>query len=318
MDAGNRRKEDSGLIDLDALMRQANGAESAAVTRKEEAPKKVTLIAPPKNEPPKSEASPVSLESTPALVTPIPQAPRVPEKLVAPAATTPRAPSASRSFKRPLVAASVALALLGAGALHSRVRSTPIATTPAPVAVVTPHEPAVVAPRPLENAATSANDLPSASASASTSASTSAGIAPAKYAATSKTADAVITTTELIPESPAQGNDLGRAMHDAVGDGSSRVAKVEGTRINDARTLRPSPGAVIGALNVVLPAARECLGPDDAIRVGTVTFRSDGAVAKVELNGTRDSDGCIRSAVSRARVEPFADDTFTTRVTVRP
>jgi hypothetical protein len=68
----------------------------------------------------------------------------------------------------------------------------------------------------------------------------------------------------------------------------------------------------------VLPSARECLGPDDAIRVGMVTFRSDGSVAKVELNGKRDSDDCIRGAVARAHVEPFADETFTTRVTVRP
>jgi hypothetical protein len=107
-------------------------------------------------------------------------------------------------------------------------------------------------------------------------------------------------------------------MHDAVGDGSSRVAKLEGPQGSGARTLRPSPGAVIGALNAVLPSARECLGPDDAIRVGTVTFRSDGSVAKVELNGKRNSDECVRGAVSRARVEPFADDAFTTRVTVRP
>jgi hypothetical protein len=32
----------------------------------------------------------------------------------------------------------------------------------------------------------------------------------------------------------------------------------------------------------------------------------------------RDGVVCLRSAVSRARVEPFADEAFTTRVTVRP
>ena len=96
------------------------------------------------------------------------------------------------------------------------------------------------------------------------------------------------------------------------------MAKLDGTQANNARTLRPPPGAVIGALNAVLPAARGCLGPDDAIRVGTVTFRSDGVVAKVELANARESDECVKSAIARARVEPFADDSFTTRVTVRP
>jgi hypothetical protein len=298
MDAGNRRNEDSGLIDLDALMRQANA--SPAVS---------------KSQPPVKKASPLPapaepLESTPALVAPIPPTP---------ASMT---PSRQTKGSRPFVAFGIALALSAAG-LYGYVRGTaPTATTR--VVAVTPREaslptlaPAVEPAREEapSTKASNANDLPSV---ASAQPPVAPSVVVAKHGAPAKQAEAVVATTELLPESPAQPNDLGRAMHEAVGDQSSRVAKVEGPQGGNARSVRPSPGAVIGALNAVLPSARECLGPDDAIRVGTVTFRSDGTVAKVELNGKRASDDCIKGAVTRARVEPFADDTFTTRVTVRP
>lgn len=337
MEAGNRRKEDSGLIDLDALMREASASASASVEESGERPivkvanvavvavdanveKKETLTAPPENEP---------LESTPALVTPVVPArplprPSAPSPLITPLITTP-APARRTSSSRALVAGALVLALIGAatfGYVRTNARHAPPSAAAAG-AIVTPGEPSAASPRPIEGAnareeakpaAQSANDLPSAAPSAMPSASP----ASARHGAPAKPVDAVVTTTEQIPETPARANDLGRAMHDAVGDGSSRVAKVETTQGSGARTLRPSPGAVIGALNAVLPTARECLGPDDAIRVGTVTFRSDGTVANVELSGTRAGDDCIRGAVSRARVEPFADDRFTTRVTVRP
>lgn len=336
MDAGNRRKEDSGLIDLDALMRQASSTTAVdesgerpivQAPKKEETKKKETLIAPPPPPPgpvsgplplllppppPLSVSAPTG-ESTAALVTPV--TPRSSPAI----ATSP--PSSSRRF----VAAFALLALIGAGVFglaRGRTSSSPAA---APVVVVTPHEPAAAPPRPLENAnddarlaAPSANDLPSVAASAASSTTPSPAPSAAKHGTPAKPADAVVTTTELIPESPQRANDLGRAMHDAVGEGSARVAKTEAAQGSGARTLRPSPGAVIGSLNAVLPAARECLGPDDAIRVGTVTFRSDGNVAKVELTGKRETDDCIRGALSRARVEPFADESFMTRVTVRP
>lgn len=85
-----------------------------------------------------------------------------------------------------------------------------------------------------------------------------------------------------------------------------------------ARTIRPSPGAVLGAINGVLPAARACLSPDEPIRTGAIVFAGSGAVSRVDLNGSKSSDACIRDALARARIEPFADDSFTTRVTVRP
>lgn len=85
--------------------------------------------------------------------------------------------------------------------------------------------------------------------------------------------------------------------------------------------LKPSLGAIQGALGTALPAARACLGPDDPISRATVTFRSDGGVASVSVSGGAagtPAEECIRAALMKARVEPFAQPTFTAPATVRP
>lgn len=107
-----------------------------------------------------------------------------------------------------------------------------------------------------------------------------------------------------------------RSAVNAKDDPSLATADPSGA--SKARQLHPSPGAVVGAINAVLPAARACLSPDEPIRTGAIVFASTGTVSRVDLTGSKSSDGCIRDALSRARIEPFADDSFTTRVTVRP
>ena len=109
-------------------------------------------------------------------------------------------------------------------------------------------------------------------------------------------------------------------MREAVGPRSSAdIAVADSTRGGAARQLKPSPGAVLGAISSVLPAARACLGEDDAVRSATIVFKSDGTVARVELAGSAHAaDDCIRSALSKARTMPFVDDTFAARATVRP
>ncbi len=122
--------------------------------------------------------------------------------------------------------------------------------------------------------------------------------------------------------SPGEGGQehLGDAMRNAVGDreraGESATHEPSGP---GASQVRPSPGAVVGALGSVLPNARACLGPDDPIRSGLVVFRSDGTVARVDLQGAkRTTDDCVKTALSNAKVSPFLDESFATRVTVRP
>lgn len=110
-------------------------------------------------------------------------------------------------------------------------------------------------------------------------------------------------------------------MREAVGPrASAEIANVDPTSGGSARQLKPSPGAVVGAINSVLPEARACLlTADDPPRAATIVFRSDGTVARVDLPApARLNDECIRTALSKARTMPFVEDTFAARATVRP
>jgi hypothetical protein len=85
--------------------------------------------------------------------------------------------------------------------------------------------------------------------------------------------------------------------------------------------LKPSQGAISGALGAALPGARACLGPDDAISRATVTFQSDGSVQSVSVSGGaagKPAEGCIRAALMKARVQPFAQSTYSAPATIRP
>ena len=86
------------------------------------------------------------------------------------------------------------------------------------------------------------------------------------------------------------------------------------------RSSRPS-GAIQGALGTALPSARACLEPDDPISHATVTFQSDGSVGSVTVTGGaagKPAEACIRSALSKARVSPFAQPSFSVPATIRP
>jgi hypothetical protein len=84
--------------------------------------------------------------------------------------------------------------------------------------------------------------------------------------------------------------------------------------------VRPAVGALDAALGATLPDARACLGPGDPVSRATVTFRSDGTVQNVSVSGGasgKPAEACIRSALMKTRVGPFALDTFSIPVTVR-
>jgi hypothetical protein len=78
-------------------------------------------------------------------------------------------------------------------------------------------------------------------------------------------------------------------------------------------------GAVQGAIGVALPAARACLGAGDSSTRAAVTFKSDGTVGDVLISGGGGGprERCLRSALSRAQVPPFAEPSFAYTVTVR-
>lgn len=247
-------------------------------------------------------------------------------------ATAPAAPAPARKRRGPMMAAALAvLALAGAfafvrtrGATDDTVTT---ATTPTtartadtPPIATTATTPAAEAP---SDPGASMDELPTvASASASIVRPTSARVAGAGAKAPADEAPApaaTLTEAALAPSGASAAGDLGDAMRGAVGPRDQATsAGTETSSGPNAAQVRPSPGAVVGALGSVLPAARACLAPDDPVRSGLVVFKSDGTVARVELRGSKPEDDCVRSALAKAKVAPFVDDTFSTRVTVRP
>jgi hypothetical protein len=83
----------------------------------------------------------------------------------------------------------------------------------------------------------------------------------------------------------------------------------------------PSQGAVTSALSGALPAARACLGPDDDVSRVRVVFGSDGAVQSMTVTGFaagKPQEACIKGALGKAHVPPFAEATYGANVNVRP
>lgn len=80
--------------------------------------------------------------------------------------------------------------------------------------------------------------------------------------------------------------------------------------------LTPSAGAVSTALSSVRGSAQACLaGQSDAV-TAVVTFAADGHVLRVSAAGPAGS--CIQAALSKARIAPFARDSFSATTTIRP
>jgi hypothetical protein len=318
--SGSAKGDNSGLIDLDTLMKEAAllDADQKRAQRDTVRPPSVAPAAPAKADDSLSVSAVTTDRPAPSVSGLSPVMKAMPDERAAPAARR-------RSGARTAAAIGVAALLLAAAAIGVvRVRASSssarvplattqaLATTSAPAATSTPGSAPVSEP-----ASTSAPASAPASTIAFVPASASAR-ASATSPASSPAASLELHTLDL-PPSDSRSLDLGGAMKSAVNatdDVAGGASDPSGG--SKARQIRPSPGAVLGALNGVLPAARACLSPDEAMRSGTVVFASSGTVSRVDLNGSKPSDGCIKGAISRARIEPFAEDSFTTRITVRP
>ena len=83
---------------------------------------------------------------------------------------------------------------------------------------------------------------------------------------------------------------------------------------------KPSQSAVTGAIGAVLPSAHVCLGPDDPVSHATIVFGSDGHAQSVTVTGAAQgkmAEGCIKDALMKAKVSPFAEPSYSTRITIR-
>jgi len=78
---------------------------------------------------------------------------------------------------------------------------------------------------------------------------------------------------------------------------------------------------VTGAIGAVLPEARACLGPDDPVSRAHVTFASSGSVQSITVTGGaagKPQEACIKAALGKAKVPPFAESGFGANFTIRP
>ena len=149
--------------------------------------------------------------------------------------------------------------------------------------------------------------------------------APAAQTPAAPKEEAAKLSQKDLPTAPAgPGGDLGAAMKGAVGaDGRP----VEATPAAGGPAFapgsvpqKPSQGAVTGAIGAVLPTARGCLGPDDAVSRASITFTSAGTVQSVGVTGGaagKPAEACIKGALGKAKVAPFAEATYTANITVR-
>ncbi|HSO39202.1 MAG TPA: hypothetical protein VLT33_42040, partial [Labilithrix sp.] len=217
-------------------------------------------------------------------------------------------------------------------ALNTPAVTAPAATTPA-VTTPAPAETAAAAPAP--EATLDPNALPSTpDPKLALAAKPGArAVAPVAVAAAAKPAAAPVKeegpklSQKDLPTAPVgPGGDLGAAMKGAVGaDGKpaepTPAAGASGPQFA-AGTVpqKPSQGAVTGALGAVLPGARACLGPDDAVSRASITFTSAGTVQSVGVTGGaagKPAEACIKGALGKAKLAPFAEPTYTANITVR-
>jgi hypothetical protein len=201
------------------------------------------------------------------------------------------------------------------------VEAVPAATAAEPVVVAEN----TAAPEPTLDP----NALPAAQAAKPSAAKVAVKGTAAKVAtkegAETKEESAKLSSKDL-PSTPAgPAGALGDEMRKVVGDkGTAQQTPAAGAAgpqfAPGSVPQKPSQGAVTGAIGVVMHQARECLGPDDPVSHASIVFGSAGTVQSVSVSGHaagKPAEACIKTALSQAKVSPFAEPTFTARVTVR-
>jgi hypothetical protein len=236
-----------------------------------------------------------------------------------------------------VVAAAAVAAGVFFGMQHTDRAAAPAAVAVAPPAPAAPvaaaatvaAAAATVSPTAPEDRGVDPSSLPPASTVAVALHAAAAAVPAKPGAATAAptTDPALVAAIPAATAAPTASANLGSLMQQAAGVTSSPTATATATATDDSLPapgsvpLKPSQGAIQGSLGAALPSARSCLGPDDPISHATITFKSDGSVQSVGVSGGaagKPAEGCIRAALSKARVAPFAQPTFTATATVRP
>lgn len=194
----------------------------------------------------------------------------------------------------------------------------PVVAEAAPSPEPTPEEP-TLDPNALPTTPTTATrgKVAAATKGAKAAPAAFAPAAPAKADGPAK-----VTEKDLAAAPSGPAGDLGKAMQAEVGDTGKATPAAGGPSNAPTGNVpqKPSQGAVTGALGAVLPGARACLGPDDPISRAAVIFNSGGTVQSVSVSGNaagKPAEACIKGALMKAKVQPFAEATYTAPVTIR-
>jgi hypothetical protein len=317
------REENSGVIDLAAL--QASG---------EQASGDVTSLSSPAMRAPESSHVSASSPMTEAAAPGRARAPSAWLALVGVAAVAAAAAGAFVASRhpaatQPAVAVAVTAATpaspAAAAATGPARRQSDDAVDPSKLpralpSVATRVQPAgVAAPRPAA-APIAANVPPPAAAATPNPQAAQPAVAAAAVPAAQAGGDNKNLET-LMRE--ATGTPAGGAAQPVTAQGVGAGANGESVSEPGDRgsvPLRPSLGAINGAIGTAMPAARACLDVDAPVSRASITFNSDGSVGAVAISGWaagKPAEACIRAALSKARVPPFAQPTYTVPATIR-
>lgn len=340
--SSSRAGEDSGLVDFSALAGPPSKPEPAVAAPAPSAPP--SAVAAPASVPaPASAKAPLS--APPAVIS---EAPSTDAPLSGPSVAAAAAPSTPAPAPAVMAVASkpeenkgngkviaigalFAAAAIAAGAFFAMKKPaeapTAMATPPAAEAPKAETKPAEAPKAETKPEDTKVETAAPANGAPKTVVAAKAGAAVAKVD-TSKDKpeakeDKKVEAKDL-PASAGGTNDLGAAMRQAAGPGAGSGEsgdKPSGPQFAAGSVpQKPSQGAITGALGAVLGGARACVGPDDPISRATVTFASAGNVTSVSVSGGavgKPAEGCIKAALSKAKVAPFAEASYSAPVTIR-
>jgi len=188
----------------------------------------------------------------------------------------------------------------------------------APVAAAKPEAPALIKDRDIVSpeALTAAPLPPVASPEGAKAVALKGAAAPAAASAPSPKLAPVASAAQqqVVLEDDPQPARAAPVEHHAEPAPEPALKPAEGNA--GSVPLSPSAGALSTALGSVRSGAQACLAGQTAPVTAVVTFGSDGHVLHVSASGP--SASCIQAALSKARLAPFAKESYSATTTIRP
>jgi hypothetical protein len=147
--------------------------------------------------------------------------------------------------------------------------------------------------------------------------------APAASAG-SPTPDSIVLDDEAQAQAAAANSEPTAAATAETKQAEAKPAEQKMQPADDAHGVvpdKPSMAAVSAATRGVVGNAKSCVAGYTEPSTATIVFASGGSVQSVSVSGAAagtPAEACIKGALSKARIEPFARASFAVPVTVRP